>query len=96
MIGDNYPVGDAPKGKYLQRTTKVGSYKPNKLGLYDMHGNVWQWCSDFHPEMPEFRLFKGGGWHNNGQACWAFHRSGSAPAARYYNVGFRLVRVAGR
>jgi formylglycine-generating enzyme required for sulfatase activity len=86
----NFPFGNAPKKKYLGRPTRVGSYPPNKLGLCDMHGNVWQWTSSL--ELSD-RVHRGGGWRNVGSNCKAWCRFGDAPGNRYDHLGFRLARV---
>ena len=89
----NDPFGKGEKGPYLGRTTKVGSYAPNKLGLYDMHGNVLQWCEDLFDPKGSGRVSRGGSWNFYGTNCQAGGRSGSAPAYRSYDLGFRLARV---
>jgi len=92
----NYPYGKGEKGPYLGRTTKVGSYAPNKLGLYDMHGNVWQWCEDPWVKGGSDRVIRGGSWHNPGKDCRAASHFRSAPDDRDFResvLGVRLARV---
>jgi formylglycine-generating enzyme required for sulfatase activity len=95
----NYPFGGAAKGDYLQRTCKVGSYKPNGFGLFDMHGNVEEWCSDWYgkdyygksprrdpqgPASGSLRVHRGGGWADNGQGCRSASRIGG-----FWGAGLR-------
>ena len=91
----NQPFGKGKKGLYLERTTKVGSYVSNPLGLYDMHGNVWQLCSDlYNPKDPASdRVIRGGGWSSLGPFCLAADRNGIPSSLRASNVGLRLARV---
>src|SRR5271165_1441168 len=89
----NFPAGNAPKGKYLERTSKVGSYKPNRLGIYDMHGNVWEWCEDHFEAGGSARVFRGGSWRNRGTLCRASLRARIEPAIRLNFVGVRLAAV---
>jgi formylglycine-generating enzyme required for sulfatase activity/tRNA A-37 threonylcarbamoyl transferase component Bud32 len=89
----SHPDGEAPKREYLKRTTRVGAYPPNKLGLCDMQGNVWQWCADPIPQGGSDRAFRGSCWGVSGQECRAAYRGRSAPSTLSGCLGFRLARV---
>jgi formylglycine-generating enzyme required for sulfatase activity len=100
--------GGTDDGTYLERTCKVGSYDPNGFGLYDMHGNVWELCSDWYaadyygkspkcdpqgPSKGSDRLIRGGCWNDLCQSCRSAYRRRNGPTDRSSDVGFRVVLV---
>jgi uncharacterized protein (TIGR02996 family) len=90
---DSDSVGAAPRGIYPGRTSKVGSYAPNRLGLYDMHGNVWEWCEDRWGARGSALVFRGGCWFDRGPDCRASVRNAGAPLLQEHCLGFRLAAV---
>ncbi len=98
------PYGTDTYGPNLEKTSSVGKYLANAWGLYDMHGNVCEWCSDRYgaytagsvtdpigPATGSGRVFRGGGWGNDAVYCRSADRDWIAPSDRGGYLGFRVV-----
>ena len=101
-----HPFRNAQKGQYLERTTQVGSYPPNPFGLFDMNGNVWEWCEDIYQENYEglstdgspnlsvgnsgIKILRGGAWVNIGNGMRSAVRLGNPSGNRLSYNGFRV------
>jgi formylglycine-generating enzyme required for sulfatase activity len=102
----NYPYSGAPRGPFLKRTSPVGSYPPSPQGLFDLHGNVWEWCADWYgehyyaespaenppgPATGDRRVVRGGCWSSPGNNCRTAYRGKLEPGDHLYRVGFRVL-----
>ena len=103
-----FPYGDSAAGQSEGKTTPVNRYPAGSWGLFDAHGNVWEWCADWYderyyrtsplrdptgPATGKFKVLRGGSWRNQATACRAAYRNALAPHQKDSATGFRVVMV---
>ena len=98
--GEESRIGNEPKNWAViegysdgyPRTSPVGSFAANKNGLYNMGGNVWQWCEDWHNPENKYRVLRGASWNlNYADILRSSYRYYNTPDPRSVNIGFRCV-----
>jgi formylglycine-generating enzyme required for sulfatase activity len=100
-----YPLPAQQPGSFRGKTTRVASFKPNAWGLFDMHGNVWEWCADEYCEYPvvpvtnprnscgsKYKVIRGGSWYFGADSARSALRYTHEPQLRGFSIGFRVVR----
>ncbi len=102
-----FPYGGVSSGPFRKKVLPPGSYKPNNWGLFDMHGNLSEWCSDWHsptyyeeskesdpkgPKDGKFKIVRGGNWKSEGKHLRSSNRNSFNPKIKVNTLGFRCVK----